>query len=563
MNQNFINGLPTTINGDRVVQITQSKKVKMGSYVDLPSLFSWYQENPMENHLGLIDLFSNTVQVRVPMYRELFKNKQIIEVNGVNGRLTYDLPVTKHNGVYTQEDTSTYTDYPGIEGSVFPIVLDTAYTKGDVLTMDRQYGEQVVVSEDYEVEFVGENFKHWVTILSNDKSKYYDKDQLKAGIQYFKIGHLMGEYSVDYSGIENPNIIGTITCEMELGNHRGVETSWTMYADKKSFGALEVKAQQFYQEYLKSQENMAGDMFVMGNLATGSSPTAPKISAKGAFVGSTLEFLGIAEYMRLEANQLLFQKGAVVQGTSGTKKANEGLWHQWRRGRLIKYAKAGGITENHIREASNYLFQSRPDMRIYDRKMKFKCGSQAYNNMLVIFEKWVIAQTTGLALFNGADRLFPKSPISGGSLTDLALSPVVFTQVPIPGIGLVEIEHDPSLDFQEGADRFAKGFNDFGFADTTYSMVIYDATDAQYSNARTTLPQGTTLIEGGKKGSVYFVKPEGDNMYWGYENGRYAGEKASDIVSSMKTMSRSFWVHGMSAVLNVDPSATIIIEIKR
>lgn len=564
MNNNLINGVPVTVNGDRVIKFTDSKKMKMGSYVDLPSLFTWYQEDPDTNHLGLLDLFSNTVQVRIPLYTELFKNKQILEVNGVNGRFTYDLPVTKKSGTYTAEDTSDYSDLPGIDGGVFPIILDRAYTKGDVLTYDRQYGSQVIVSEDYEIEPVGENFKHYVQLVDNDDSKWFPKDQLKPGIQYFKIGHSMGENSVHYSGIEDPNNVGTMTAEFVLGNHRGSEASWTMYADKKSFGALELKAADFYQNYLNQQAQISGDMFVVGNIAPGSTnPKAPNIKSGTASVGSTLEFLALAEYVKLEAYQLLFQKGAVITEVNGTKRMNEGLWHQWRRGRLIKYSKPNGITENHIREAATYLFQSRPDLQYYDRRIKFKCGWMAYQNMLVIFEKWVVAQTTGLALYMGSDRALPKSPISGNSLTDLKLAPVVFTEVPIPGIGIVQIEHDASLDFQEGADRFQKGFNDYGFADTSYSMVIYDATDAQYSNARQNLPQGTTLVEGGKKGSVYYVRPEGDSMYWGYENGRYAGGKASDIISSLKTMSRSFWVHGMSAVVNTDPSRTIIIELKK
>lgn len=564
MIQNLINGVPTTINGDRVVYFTNSKKIKMSSFVDSNSLFTWYQENPMDNHMGLLDLFSNTVQVRVPIYTEIFKNKQILEVNGMNGRFTYDLPVKKSNKVTTTEDTSDFSDVPGIDGSVFPLILNTKYTNGDILTFSRQYGLDVIVSEDYDVEEIGsEAYRHWVKLADADGGKWFPADMLKAGVEYFKNGHSLGEYSTQYSGLEDPGNMGTLTNEFILGNHRGVETSWTMYADKKNFGALEMKAADFYQSYLSQYMNQDNDMFVYGQIAPGASnPQVPNIKRGSATVGSTLEFLALAEYVKLEAHQLLFGKAAVINEINGTKRINEGLWRQWRRGRLIKYSKPNGITENHIREAASYIFQSRPDLQYYDRKLKFKCGWMAYQNMLALFEKWVVAQVTGLSLFMGADRPLPQNPIKGSSLTDLSLSPVVFTEVPIPGIGMVQIEHDPSLDYMEGSDRFVKGFNDYGYADTTYSMVIYDASSNEYSNARQNLPAGTTLVEGGNKGSIYYVKPEGDNMYWGYENGRYAGAKASDIVSSLKTMSRSFWVHGASAIVNLDPSKTIIIELK-
>lgn len=563
MNQNLINGVPKIINGDRVIHFTNSKKVKVGSFVDSNSLFSWYQEDPMNNHLGLLDLFSNTVQVRVPLYTEIFRNKQILEVNGVNGRFTYDLPVTKKMGIYTVEDTSDYSTHPGIDGAVFPIILNFKFTNGDIVTFSKQYGIDVIVSEDYPVEELsGDAYKHWVKVADADGGKWFPADQLKAGIQYFKNGHSLGEYSTQFSGIEDPNQVGTITNEFILGNHRGVETSWTMYADKKNFGALEMKAADFYQTYLSQYMNQENDMFVYGQIAPGSpNPQVPNIKRGSATVGSTLEFLALAEYVKLEANQLLFGKAAVINEINGTKRVNEGLWRQWRRGRLIKYSKPNGITENHIREAAAYIFQSRPDLQYYDRRIKFKCGWMAYQNMLALFEKWVVAQTTGLSLFMGADRALPQNPISGTNLQNLKLAPVVFTEVPIPMIGMVQIEHDPSLDFMSGSDRFIQGFNDYGFSDTTYSMVIYDATESEYSNARTSLPAGTTLIEGGRKGAIYYVKPEGDNMYWGYENGRYAGGKATDIIASLKTMSRSFWVHGASAIVNTDPSRTIIIEL--
>jgi len=564
-NVNFINGVPVIINGDRVVQFTNSKKIKQGSFVDSPSLFSWYKEKPEDNHLGLIDLFSNTTQVRVPLYREIFANKQILEVNGINGRITYDLPVTKKGGIYTAEDTSGYSDFPGIDGGVFPIVLTEEYTKGDHLNYSKQYGSEVVVSEDYDVEYVGENFKHWVKLVSNDRADYFPADKLKAGIQYFKVNHSMGEYSVHYSGLESGNNVGTIQNEFILGNHRGVEVGWSHYANKKNFGALELKAADMYQKFLNEYPLMAeNDMFMLADVVPGgNNPAVPNVRRSSVTLGSTMEFLALAEYIKIEANALLFGKSALIEEANGTKRTNEGLWHQWRRGRLIKYSRPNGLTENHIREAASYIFQSRPDLQYYDRKLKFKCGWMAYQNMLALFDRYVVAQTTGLSLFMGADRALPQNPISGSSLTNLSLSPVVFTEVPIPGIGMVQIEHDPSLDYMTGSDRFSQGFNDYGYADTTYSLVIYDATQSEYSNARTTLPQGTTLVEGGRKGSIYYVRPEGDYMCWGYEQGRMPDDSARGVVSSLKTMTRNFWVHGNSAFLNVDPSRTIIIELKR
>ena len=56
MNAHF-NNLPQTLNGDKVIQFTSSKKVKDNNLFDRPSITAWYEEDPEKNHLGLIDLF--------------------------------------------------------------------------------------------------------------------------------------------------------------------------------------------------------------------------------------------------------------------------------------------------------------------------------------------------------------------------------------------------------------------------------------------------------------------------------------------------------------------------
>jgi hypothetical protein len=103
-----------------------------------------------------------------------------------------------------------------------------------------------------------------------------------------------------------------------------------------------------------------------------------------------------------------------------------------------------------------------------------------------------------------------------------------------------------------------------GYAKDSYSMVIWDASSEEYSNARTKLPAGTTLIEGGSKTSnIYYVKPEGEHMWWGYEQGRWNPNSASEIISSKKTMSREFWVHSTSAAWVKDVTRFVVVELKR
>lgn len=562
-----LKNFPKVINGDTVIGFTNTKKVKDLGWMDMASLSSWYHDDPNKNHLGMVELFSSMADYRMPVYKNFFKKGAVIEVNGVNGKFTYDLPVRKPTGVYTAKDTSDYSEAHGIDGTVFPIALDQPFTVGDVLTYDAQFGENIIVSEDHEVRKEGDYWVHMVKFVTNDAYGYFPKDKLKAGIQYFKIGHAAGEYSEKFSNIQAPDNVGTITNEFQLGNHRGVETFYTMYADKKAFSGAALHSQKFWNYFLGQQEAMgtdtngdALDMFFVGKLDRKSG----KINSKTVRIGATLEYLVLMELMKLESHSLLFQKAGIINDINGTKRLNEGIWHQIRRGRIIKYAKPGGITRSHIREAGAYLFRNRKDLMPHQRRMKFKCGYMAYLNMMNIFREEVLAQIEGLASYLGTDRTLPSSPIKGANLTSLELEPVMFTKVNIPDIGVVEIEYDPSLDYQPLTDRFSSDFYGDGYAWTTYSMKIEDASSAEYSNALTNLPSGTTLVgEGGKKENVFYVKPEGGSMWWGYEEGRYNPEKASGIASSMKRMGREFWAHNISAGWVRDISKYICIELKR
>lgn len=562
---NFKN-FPKVINGDTIIGFMNSKKIKELGWADMSSLASWYQDDPNKNHLGMVQLFSNMADYRMPTYENFFKTKAVIEVNGMDGKFTYDLPVTKPSGVFTSEDTSTFSDVPGIEGSVFPIILDQPFTKGDVLTYDAMHGSQVVVSEDYEVEQMGDSWKHWVTLNTMEPAEYFPKEKLKAGIQYFKIGHILGEYSEQFSNIENPNPVGSVRCEFELGNHRGVETFYTMYADKKKFSGAAIKSQDFIKDFVKEQERWGRDAqgrpldtFMVGNITSSGSVIPETVR-----IGATLEYLVLLELMKLETYQLLFQKGGVITDINGTKRLNEGLWHQKRRGYRIEYSVPNGITRTHIKDAVAYLFQGNKTLLPHERRIKFKAGYQAYLNILNLFREEVMMQLDGISQLIGHDSVLPKSPVSGKDLTSLKMDPIFFTSVNIPDIGIVTIEHDPALDYLPLTDRQSAGFIADGYAWTSYSMVIENAASDEYSNARSSLPANAKLLDGADtSANEFYIKPEGENLWWGYENGRYAPDQARGIASSMKRMGREFWAHSASAGWIKDTSRYIFIELKR
>lgn len=547
-------GHPSLFNGDQVVKFTSAEKVKsIQGYQDLPSMEAWYKEDPMKRHLGMQKFFGNQTTMPQGIFPELLSSKAVMEVNGIGGSFTYDVPMIEADQVMTTRDMS-HQVMPGLDGSTFKIALSREFTTGDILTNDPEFGDDIIVTSE-PVEAVGDSYIHTVQLVSQDKRDYFLPSNLAKGIKYIKLNHaILGEYGTNYSHVDLPNTVGQMTCEFTLGNLRGVEAYVTGMADMKNFSGAATSSK----EYLKKLEAEARKL---GELAV-----IMDVDAKGktlpqtARIGATMQFLVFRELERLTAQSLLFQRAGTIRDAHGVVRLNEGLWHQLRRGKVIKYARPGGITKVQIKEAAEYVFRNNPYKKYEDRRLKFKCGLEALNNVLELFSDEVNAQLARLPQFMGSDRNIPN-PITGTDTKNLKMDFVRFTEIYLPQIGYVKLEHDPNLDYQMGVDRLSQGFHGNGRAHTTYSMVIWDAEDQEYSN-NMEAPKGAKVVEGGNsEANIYLVKPEGEMMYWGTSYGRYSTTKASDIVSSYKQIGQEFWAWNSCAVWVRDVTKFVMIEL--
>ncbi len=557
---------PKSLNNDMVVGFTSTKKVKMKGWQDLSTLADWYQEDPVKNHFGLVTMFSEAADFKLPTYTKMFEKGAVYEVIGADGTFTYDLPVETDNGCYTVADTSTYSTAHGIDGTYFPITLNREYKAGDVLTYDAYYGEDVIVSQDHPVTRDGDTYTHMVQLVTQDASAYYPADKLKAGIQYFKIGHGLGEYSEQFSNIEELGTeVGTITCRFTLGNHRGVEGFVTQYANMKNFNGASIDTKKYLNKFMAEAESMGVD-----NTGTpynmvffGKKNKNGRIITSSMKLDSLMSYFIIMELMKLEAYQIQFQKGGIIKNTNGVVRLNEGVVHQKRRGYIISYARPNGLSKNDFLKASNYIFRSRRDLAPTEREMVWECGRMAYQNVLEIFRDEVHAQLGALGAFIGAQGVLPSSPVTGKDLQNLEFHPVAFKKVYLPSIGYVKIVHDPTKDYMPLMDTHSAGFYGDGYAHTSWSLTIDDVTAEASTNVRKNIPQGVKLVEGGTKfASQYYIKPEGENFWWGTRDGRYSS-KAGEIKASLKKMGTEMFAHSISAGFVPDPSKSVTIELKR
>lgn len=562
----ILQGIPNLVGGNDVIAFTNSKTVKAYfGETDLQSLASWYEEDPDKHHLGLINLARGVENYPVPMYVGMIKNGATISVNGPNGTFRYDMPVSKSDVIETIMDTSDQY-MPGRDGGIFKIGLNHKFEPNDIITYSASRGCQLMVSGEWEIKKINGGWLHYVRMVSMDRVKFFPKQFLKPGVKYWKITDGLGEYSTQFSSVSGSDRSGTIKCEFQLGNHRGVESYTTMYAAMKRMSAATIDTQNFMDRVERRLYEMRqandGDLADITLLTKGIRNQNGQITNlkknAGGLIANTMEVLALAELQKMEANELMFQRaGVIVDGNSVIRK-NEGLYHQLRRGFTIKYTRRDGLQKVHFRNSAQYIFRNRPDIPITSRRMKFRCGFHAFNNVMRIFDDEIWRQLNRIpGKLLGTDRMI-NNPISGDNL-NLQLNPIMFKSVFLDGIGMVEIEHDSSLDYEQMSDR--RMLIDGEYAHTSYSLIMEDMTSQEYSNAFANIPDRSNAVIGNMNNNVFYVKPEGPSLFWGNSQGRYSSKTASQILSSRNTMDESFWCHSMSACWVMDNSRMVLIEL--
>lgn len=557
---------PATVNGDNIIFYTNSRKFRSQfGETDLSTLYGYYDDDPDKNHLGMVNLFSNITNSPVPMYMTMLKNDAVIYVNGANGKFTYDLPISKSFKVQTIMDTSNEFLYPGRDGALFRIALNGQFVANDILTYNLANGCQIAIAGEYPPEPFGEGFIYYVRLLGS-RVAYFPKEFLRPGVQYTKISDGLGEFSTQFSTVQGVDSAASMRCEFELGNHRGVEASLTMYAGmKKRYSGAALSTQTFFNDIerriwdmKKMNNNEDINLAIIGrNIGT---PQKPKLGPN-AMVATLMETLIFGELFKMEANQLLFQRAATFRDQNSIVRLNEGIYHQLRRGPRITYSRPGGITKDVLMAAADYVFRGRPDIEIQNRRIRFKAGRKAYENIMTLFRSEAFAQLSWLsgAGLMGSDRVLPSNPVSG-PLTDLKLGPVMFTTVFIPAIGLVEVVHEPSLDYTAFADR--RTLIDGNIPESSYSLIIEDITDSAWTNAYAAIPNTAEARIGNLNNNVFYVKPEGSSLWWGTRNGRWSSRNAGDIVSSYAEMREDIFCHSISAPWIRDNSKMLLIELQ-
>ena len=212
-----------------------------------------------------------------------------------------------------------------------------------------------------------------------------------------------------------------------------------------------------------------------------------------------------------------------------------------------------------------------------DREIMFEVGKLMENNFLTLFQNEIQQQLQALQSNGVLTLLFGKEGVlddklrnqlvTGNSLNELELRSLLrFVSVPLIGIaGKVTVKHNPALDHLSGNPTDFRGQLQDGYDWTSHSAIIWDVTDAKYSNSTNMNVTGATTLKGDSKitDNLYLVRPEEGMLYKGQENGRWDRGKTSNIISSSRVIGQGFWAFNSSAQWMPHPDRVVMIELAK
>lgn len=528
-------------NNGQVIGVANKKDIKDISHMDAPLLRDLdYTDN--KKNLGLISLFETMQIVKVPFLKDAIKNADYIYTNGYRGSFQYEVEMDVDYPCVVEDVEAD--DKLGIDGSVFKIKLTFPFSNGDILTYDPYDGAQVIVADEYEVIDEGNGYVHYVQLIGASRDAYFPKDKLVAGTQYMKIDHVASEYDTKFSKITGAQTPQKVTLEFTLGDIRGVEVAYTEYANSMTINGKESGA---LLETLTRQKRNYGDhdFLFMGQIKG-------KNSLKVTKVEDLLAALAMAELQKMTAMGLMFNRGGVITGANGSKRVNEGIYHQLRRGHRWTYNNPKEL-RGLIQRAGDTIFNG-VHVPMHLRKFKFKAGKHAYDEVRKLFKDEF---TNTYPLFLNSDAV-PVKLLSGNDRYNLTYESFAIGTAFLNGIGNVEIEHDPSLDYDMG-DFISRGYS-AGLSKRSWSLVIWDVTDNRYSNVwdSNNLPQGVTVDQRSKGANLYLVRPDNvPDFSYGKNTGRMSGK---GVQAAMQHMGESFYCYSSLSAWIPDLNRVILIE---
>lgn len=319
----------------------------LGKLTDKNFVETMLRTKPDQYDKMMIRLFTDTKLYHNDLLDLVMKTGKPFLVNDPNGVFTYKI---KKRAELPKIIVSTAATYPGRDGSTFELVFDkNVFVVNDIITAHR-YEQETQIQIVSEGEKHQNGFKYKCTAVGASSSDYVAATFLAVGVEYFKIGNVLGEYTTSFSSLGLFD--GNLEVMADVLQQYGVEHTITDWADATKLGM---------------QTDASGNPMDITYYSV-TDPMAEGEKTKIVGWEPTVSRLLRMEMMRMKANTLMWGR----QGNSKDEKgrptrAKQGLWQQLHLGNVIYYDR-GQFSLNLIRTAIGDLFYNR--VLLKDRSVK-------------------------------------------------------------------------------------------------------------------------------------------------------------------------------------------------
>lgn len=492
-------------NNSQLIQTRVSPYIS-GKHTEANSILQSFGNDINKLYLGILKPWNMIRRVSTPLINLTELSKNVMEVPSFGAILDYDLPY--HVG-YPQlrEVFGDNTDKLGINNSYFFIVLDrNEYTYEDVITNSKRQGVQLQIAAKRDfigeiIEPYGNGWKYAVKLATNDPEEYVTMDVLTPGTTFVKLANYSGEFDINDSAVSDYNRTGIARMRYLAGQSEiGISHSVTSWGDSFRVETSKQGNKFGLSEYtVQAQEAITN--FVSVDKATGK-PLA------STWVPTVIRKM-VEELAMMKEYALMWQKPYVKTDAAGKKyRVPAGLY--WWIKNFGNYQTYSDFKElpNLIKWIIGYVFAGRYDMPANERKIKIRTGSGGMIEMHKWFNEYFKGNNQFL-IVNDGQNPFLKDMITGKDVQNLSFKQPRFISGHFPELGLVEVEHDASLDLvDEDYEQLAYTGS---HANSSYMIFIEDVTSPTFSNRA----QGAPELDPGytdtyhNGANIVMLKPKG------------------------------------------------------
>ena len=560
---NVKSGLPNQGLGGGVLIGSKSSAYFPANHTESNSILDAFGGDGKRMWLGMIQYWNQYEELSTPLLNMTELQGQVLETPGFGAYLDYVTPYKLRKPFVKYNLVDTTVGKPGQGGTLIPLVLSAEYAQGDILTNDKRNGTQVRISDTEPILPYGEGdgYVHMVQVASNDPEDYIAWDVLEPGTSWYKLDNRSGEFGIHSSGLTNRGQ-GMIMQSYKTANSQiSVSHSITSWADQTNIESFSVGNNYpglfNYQGMSEQDKTSIKNFYEIG--PDGRSPVKGTNKWMPTVISKMIEELAM-----MKENSLTWSKGFTFTGHKGEKvDVPTGYYQQVKeRGVYFQYNDLSKIMDV-LKGMVAQLFAGRKDLQVKDRRIKFTMGLGAYQEAQKAMGEYARATNPFMIVNDGGNNPITKGIFTGDFQALKYRQPRVVS-VEFPEVGLVEIEHNASLDYVDDDNEF-QHYTGL-LPNSSYMIWIEDLSDDAFSNA---IPKGAKWnVPNRVSNNDVMLKPQGNQdsitFYPGRDYNptlnRWIGQDAKSQIGITKNKGFEVVMDTVGEIFIKDPSRIVIGE---